>query len=208
MNRSRLAQLLVVLGTVTVGAVSYTLYAPEPGTRAADLADAGVTAPNRIATCPVRVDPSCGLPVPRYATVRFPVFRDVMADGGIALIFPPRIARAARCLDVRDWSQCDLDPVSSFPAVAARWDAAVPLVLARAASKFVIPDCRTADGGWDERAERPPVDCRGFGPWGELDGGARWRGCNVTPRRWAVGTQCLDAPTNNVAAYERLEDSL
>lgn len=44
------------------------------------------------------------------------------------------------------------------------------------------------DGGWYEGT---PVDCKGIGPYGESDGGPRWRGFNVTPREYAVGADCL-----------------
>jgi hypothetical protein len=44
------------------------------------------------------------------------------------------------------------------------------------------------DGGWHEIGE---VDCRFNGPYAEQDGGPRWRGYNVGPREFSVGTQCL-----------------
>lgn len=68
---------------------------------------------------------------------------------------------------------------------------------------------RGADGGWCEetacldpagpggyRACEPgdtcgEVDCRFTGPYGLSDGGARWRGFNVGPREYAVGTACV-----------------
>lgn len=53
----------------------------------------------------------------------------------------------------------------------------------------VIPDCSLPDGGWND--DGPEVDCRGVGPFGISDGGPRWRGCNVTPASFAVGSVCL-----------------
>lgn len=54
--------------------------------------------------------------------------------------------------------------------------------------KCAVPDVRQPDGGWCEDCV---VDCRFNGPYGNADGGARWRGVNVLPARYAVGTQCL-----------------
>lgn len=208
MNRARIAALTAVVATVGVGSLTFTVLAPDPGTTALDLADAGIAAPNRVATCPVRVDPSCAaaLGVRLYETVRFPVYREAQSDGGIALVLPPRITRASRCLEVLDWSDCDLDPVATFPAVAAKWDDAVPVTIARSSSRYVIADCRDPDGGWDDK--HAEVDCRAIGARGLPDGGPRWFGCNVLPRSVAVGTQCLDAPSGVVLAGERLEGAL
>lgn len=52
----------------------------------------------------------------------------------------------------------------------------------------MLPLCLGSDGGWDDKAV---VDCRGVGPYGEQDGGPRWRGCNVTPVAYAVGSACV-----------------
>lgn len=203
MNRQRLAQLLGLVAVVTVGGVTATIYAPAPGVTQADLADAGIASANRVATCPVRVDPTCAaqLGLRQYETVRFPVFRAVQSDGGLEFVLPPGIRGLGRCIEVLDdWRHCDIDATATFPAVASRWGQAVPLVVVRSTSRHVIPDCR--DGGaWDDRLV---VDCRMRQP----DGGARWAGCNAMPRAQAVGTQCLDAPTGVVLQGERLEDAL
>lgn len=53
----------------------------------------------------------------------------------------------------------------------------------------VIPDCSLPDGGWDDNG--PEVDCRGVGPFGTGDGGARWRGCNVGAVQWMTGAACI-----------------
>lgn len=57
--------------------------------------------------------------------------------------------------------------------------------------KCVMPNCWTADGGWDDNAE---VDCMWRGP--DLSGATvtRWNGCNVMPKANAVGNACV--PTN------------
>lgn len=55
----------------------------------------------------------------------------------------------------------------------------------------VMPNCWTADGGWNDNAE---VDCQWRGP--DLSGATmtRWNGCNVMPKANAVGNACV--PTN------------
>lgn len=76
---------------------------------------------------------------------------------------------------------------------------------------------RGADGGWCEetacldpagpggyRACEPgdtcgEVDCKFTGPYGLSDGGARWRGFNVGPREYAVGTACVPVECGVVA---------
>lgn len=72
-------------------------------------------------------------------------------------------------------------------------------------SPCMLPNCYTRpDGGWDDDAV---VDCRGTGPYGEADGGPRWRGCNVTPREFSVGPSCLPVECS-VVAGDRPEDWL
>jgi hypothetical protein len=61
----------------------------------------------------------------------------------------------------------------------------------------MLPNCYTLpDGGWDDTAV---VDCVGTGPYGDGQGGNRWRGCNVTPAAFATGTQCLPVECSVVA---------
>jgi hypothetical protein len=209
MNRARLAQLLSAVAVVGVGTLTFTIYAPDPGVTALDLLDAGVAA-NLVATCPVRVAPACSAAfgVGCYETVRFPVYFGVLHDAGREVVLPPRFASIAvdgePCLHVMDWDRCDLDTVAAYPAIAAKWDDAVPAVKVRSASRFVIPDCRGSDGGWvdDVGQDGGPVpDCRAR----ELDGGSRWAGCNVLERPNSVGSQCLDAPGGGVRAGEQME---
>lgn len=206
----RLRSLLALVATAVVGGVTFTVYAPARGLTAADYADAGVSGPNRVATCPVRVSPECAQAygTRRYETVRFLVVLGALADGGRDVLLPPRPRGvASECLRVMDWTECDIDPTASFPAVAAKWDAPVPVTLARQVSRYVIPDCRRPDGGYDlhlgDDGGAVP-DCRRR----ELDGGSRWFGCNVMRRAEAVGTQCIAAPTGVIVYGERLEESL
>lgn len=76
---------------------------------------------------------------------------------------------------------------------------------------------RGADGGWCEETAcldpagpggyRPcaagdtcgEVDCKFTGPYGLADGGARWRGFNVGPSEYAVGTACVPVECSVVA---------
>jgi hypothetical protein len=158
----------------------------------------------RVATCPVRLREECREKYPnlkRYETVRLPV---ALLDGGappeksLAIALPEVLAD---CVEVLRLEDCTFEDCAKGPGACDVKDAGLTKV--RAASKYVIPDCRTPDGGWDDSAV---VDCRRAGVL--LDGGAAWWGCNVFPRAEAVGTQCLDAPTGVVVAGERLEDSL
>ena len=70
--------------------------------------------------------------------------------------------------------------------------------LALQPSPCMIPNGwgRAADGGWDETGT---VDCRFTGPYGETDGGPRWRGFNTGPREFAVGNSCVPVECGIVA---------
>ncbi|PZR17539.1 MAG: hypothetical protein DI536_04290 [Archangium gephyra] len=207
MNRARLAALVSLVTVVAVGGATYTIYGPNsPSVTALAFTDAGVTAPTHIATCPVRVDPACAAAYGTglYETVRFPVFvTGTPGDpNGYDVLLPPRTRRVAgQCLEVMDgWKTCVLEAITAQTrAVAdAYWVSEIPVLIARDLSPYVIPDCRSVDGGWDD--QHAAVDCV------QLDGG--WRGCNAQPRAQMRGTQCLYAPTNNVRAGERIEGSL
>ena len=65
-------------------------------------------------------------------------------------------------------------------------------------SPCMLPNGWRADGGWCEES-CGVVDCRGVGPYGEMDGGPRWRGFNVTPRDYAVGADCVPVECSVVA---------
>lgn len=193
---------LVVLAGGTVAGVYLASTTDAPGAGGA----------LRAATCNVRVSDECLAQYPalkRYETVRFPVLRDV-SDGGLSFVLPRALGApgslARECIEVVDWSACDVDPCATFPAVCNAWDAGQPVKRVRTASKYVIPDCRGDDGGWvDNHAS---VDCLRLGY--ASDGGYGWAGCNVMRRADAKpgSTACLDAPTGVVYAGERLEDSL
>lgn len=189
---------IVTLASVTVGV--YLASTSDQPTGPAGM---------RAATCNVRVSDECLAQYPalrRYETLRFPVLRDV-SDGGLSFVLPRVLGDpngvVRDCMEVVAWDDCTIDTCATFPAVCAAWDAGRPVTRVRSASKYVIPDCRGLDGGWDDSVV---ADCRrkGVAP----DGGTRWWGCNVFPRAEAVGTQCLDAPSGIVFAGERVEDSL
>lgn len=206
MNRARLAALVSLVTVVGVSGLTYTVYGPNSSTiTATHYLDAGVAQPTHLATCPVRVEPACAAAYGTglYETVRFPVFvTGTPGDAnGFDVLLPPRTSRVAgRCLEVMDWSRCTLEVVTApmMAAVMAYWDSDVPLQVMRGSSTHVIPDCREADGGWND--QHAPVDCTTF------DGG--WRGCNVLPRSAMTGTRCLSAPSSVVRAGERIEGSL
>jgi len=63
----------------------------------------------------------------------------------------------------------------------------------------MIPDGRLPDGGWLDDAPEGVIDCRFGGPYAEADGGPRWRGVNVGPREYAVGSQCLSVECSVVS---------
>jgi hypothetical protein len=192
------------VAAVVLGATTVVIY----------LALEGDGPANRVATCPVRISAECQALYPAlrpYETLRFPVRRDVLADGGVQILLP-KASRATQeglrdCVEVMDWGDCDIDPCASHAAVCAAWIDSNPFTRVRTASKHVIPDCREADGGWNDN--HAPVDCLGTGQFGAWDSGApEWRGCGVLPRALSTGTQCLNAPSGTVFAGERLEDSL
>lgn len=84
--------------------------------------------------------------------------------------------------------------------------------LALVPSPCMLPNCYVlADGGWDDNAgepgHSPAPDCRFGGPYGEMDGGPRWRGCNVGPREYATGAACLPVECS-VVSGDRPEDWL
>ena len=66
-------------------------------------------------------------------------------------------------------------------------------------SPCMIPDGRLPDGGWLDDAPQGQIDCKFNGPYGLPDGGPRWRGVNVGPREYAVGSQCLPVECSVVA---------
>lgn len=204
MNRAKLAAILVSLASVTIGTVTYNILAPKNTTDIVDIADAGVDSANRVATCPVKVSDECRAKfgAKKYETLRFPVFVDVQSAAVTNIIMPPAAKAVKSCIDLIDFSKCDLDPVASFPAVAAKWGDSNPFSRVPGASKAVIPDCRNPDGGWNDR--HAPVACTRTQP----DGGTAWMGCNVMPRSESNGAQCLNAPSLSVIQGDRLEESL
>jgi len=204
MNRAKLRALLFLVSSITIGTVTYNIYAPKNDTTEVDLADAGVLSANRVATCPVRVSDECRgrFGLKRYETVRFPVVTDAQTATLTNVILPPAARAVKACIEVIDFTQCDVDPIASYPVVALKWGDPNPFTRVPGASRFVIPDCRNPDGGWNDA--HSPVACLRSLP----DGGAEWKGCNVMPRAESTGGQCLPAPSGVVRLGERLEESL
>lgn len=210
MNRARLAQWVSLVTVVVVGAATYTVYGPSsPAITPTHYLDAGVSGPTHIATCPARIRPQCAATygTRRYETLRFPVFVTGTPGNaqGFDVLLPPRSQSVAGpCIEVMAWADCTLEAVTAGTQAAALayWVAEIPVLVARSSSSHVVPDCRGADGGWDDA--HAPVACQRREP----DGGSRWAGCNVMPRAQSVGGACLDAPTGVVYFGERWEDSL
>ena len=75
--------------------------------------------------------------------------------------------------------------------------------IALAESPCAIPLCLGSDGGWDDNAV---VDCRATGPYGEQDGGARWRGCNATPSQHTTGAACVPVACGVLAGDDLVEE--
>ena len=74
--------------------------------------------------------------------------------------------------------------------------------LAAVPAPCALPLCLT-NGVWDDNAV---VDCRATGPYGEADGGARWRGCNVTPVEFSTGSACVPVSCSVVAGDDIAEE--
>lgn len=191
-----------LLAVVAVATTTFAVYL-------ATQADVTGLVANRVATCPVRISEECQADYPSlkpYETLRFPVRRDALPDGGVSIIVPrasDKVRAGLRdCIEVMDWTACDLDACATHAGVCEQWDAGNPFTRVRAASKHVIPDCRGSDGGWVD--DHAPVDCLRR----TEDGGSRWAGCNVMPRSESVGASCLNAPSGVVFAGEQLQDSL
>lgn len=67
----------------------------------------------------------------------------------------------------------------------------------------MIPLCLGSDAGWDDNAV---VDCKFGGPYGESDGGPRWRGCNTGPSQYAQGSQCAPVECGILAGDDLAEE--
>jgi len=186
---------------VLASGITATIYVALPG-------DGPAT---HVATCPVRISDDCRAQYPslkEYEVLRFGVVRTSFPDGGVAFGLPPTTlnSKAKECVEVVDWDDCDLANCAAFPGICDKWDAGQPFTRVRSASHFVIPDCRLADGGWDEFPAVHP-DCMRTGYLGTADGGPFWGGCTPFLRTLAVGAQCLDSP-GNIVRGGRIEDSL
>ena len=130
-----------IVAVVSVGALTFTAYVVRDGngvqSQANFLADGGF-APNRDATCPVRLDADfaadAGLGV--YQRLKFPVALRVLPDGGRDVQMPPMPKGARDAIDVVRWDDCSLDPDTA--PVRALWGTARPFTL----TGVVKPWCR------------------------------------------------------------------
>jgi hypothetical protein len=123
----------------------FAVYLATGGTVAeqtAFLAEGGF-APNRDATCPVRLDDEVALDagISKYQRLTFPVARTVLPDGGIDIQLPPVPQGVRAGIDVMDWEDCTL--VASTAPVAALWGSSRPFQTVAAAAK---PWCRQGPG--------------------------------------------------------------
>lgn len=156
---------------------------------------------NRVATCPVRISDEglrlareAGLQLKRNERLRFPVQRTMQADGGLRFDLPPNMDELRGLVVVKDWADCDIDPVSSFPGVAARWDAGLPFVFPGASSRKCVR--AKADAG---------LTCLRR----EIDGGTRSFGDrNVFPRAEAVAPATCDPCECSIYLGEDPEEDL
>lgn len=140
-----------LITTVLVSGLTFSVYLATGGTvqeQVDFLADAGIAAANRDATCPVRLDPDfaadAGLSI--YQRLKFPVRVATLPDGGRDVQLPPMpLGKVRDAIDVVSWDDCTL--VASTAPVAALWGNRLPFQLVPAASK---PWCRAKfDAGLD-----------------------------------------------------------
>lgn len=144
-----------LIAVVSVGASVFAIFLATPGTvteQADFLADGGY-APNRNATCPVRLDAdvAAAAGVATNLTVTFPVSRRVLSDGGIDITLPPMPSGVRQALDVPDWTECTL--AASTGPVAALWGTQRPFTRVGVVGKWCrakfdagLP-CAGIDGG-------------------------------------------------------------
>lgn len=190
----------ILITTVSVGAVMFSVFAVVGGNvseQTAFLADGGIASGNRVATCPVQIDPEClgllrgGAKFSKHERLRFPVHRSVSADGGVAIQLPPM--RKLACIEVKDWSDCTLDPNATHPAVAALWGNPLPFSKAGVSKKCVR---QKADAGLTCLRQT-------------LDGGSRNPGDrNVFPRNEAIQPLTCEPVECTIVLGEDPEDVL
>jgi hypothetical protein len=131
----------VQVALVAVGTLVFSVFIVSNGTVGEQtdfLADGGY-APNRDATCPVRLDDDVAAAVGVKVNLRilFPVARSVMSDGGIDIQLPPMPHGVRSAFTVYDWTDCSL--AASTAPVRALWGTSRPFVGVAQASK---PWCR------------------------------------------------------------------
>lgn len=139
--------------TVGVGALTFTVYLLTGGTvtqQTNEALDAGVSPPNRDATCPVRLDVDYALDagVGIYQRLTFPVSQKTLSDGGRDVTLPPMPVAKRQAIDVVDWNDCSM--AASTGPVAALWGTQKPFVAATkpwCRAKLPGLPCLLTDGG-------------------------------------------------------------
>lgn len=102
-----------------------------------------------------------------------------------------------------DATACELSRCSTFDAGDGTAFCGRLNRLRLVTAPCAIPLCLGTDGGWDDNAV---VDCRATGPYGEMDGGPRWRGCNATPTAYTVGSACVPVSCGVVAGDDLVQE--
>lgn len=160
-----------LVATVVVGALTFSVWigVGSPFTVQVNiLADAGMSAATHVATCPVRIEPSCrakaldaGLVVSTYERLRFPVHMRTPGTGRRDVQLPPMKTGLVRdCVEVLDWNDCALVTAASAPAVAAKWGEELPFSKAGISRKCVR---QKADAGLLCRRKLPDGGPSDFG---------------------------------------------
>lgn len=128
--------------TTVVGAFTYLVYLVVGGTvqqQTVWLADAGISAPTHVMTCPVRIDDDCrariinaGVNVRKYERLSMPVWlRTRAGDAERDVVLPPmRMGQVRDCIEVVDWTDCTMTTAAAQPAIAALWGNQLPFSIA------------------------------------------------------------------------------
>jgi hypothetical protein len=183
MNRKPIGLVIVGLTAFTVWIVGGNATVQE---QADFLADAG-RAPNRDATCLVRLDPDFALDagVGVYQRLLFPISLLVTSDGGRDVHMPPMPNQRVRdAIEIVDLGDCTL--AASTAPIAALWGAQKPFVPAA-----VKPFCRAK---WDAGLLCVLLD---GGTYGDR---------NITPCSWRATPSTCERVAGAGTYFERSAD--
>lgn len=134
MGTQKLKAVVSVFAIVTIGTATWYVWTPDaPGVTEAHYADAGLVAPNRIATCDVRLSTGCADDEDagsRYLRLRFPIYLEANGNRRDA-VFPPRtplgLELGRRCVEFLDFSACALALCSTDQAFCdSAWGSTKP----------------------------------------------------------------------------------